>query len=145
LSNQGEVDTPIPDPRSHRDREYDALMDMMRQSANTVDALSEIVRTAVEKAQNNNTVTYKVEGIGAVGVAIGLASVVVCIVIALYVGVENTNQNSRITREFERQDAASIKSEAKVDGRLRDLEAWRGVHATKIQNLESQLQKGQGK
>jgi hypothetical protein len=90
-----------------------------------------LILNLAESVQNgtHQTVVYKHEGAGTVAI-VSAAVAVLCVLFVIGGAIV---MDGEITR-----------SEARVDGRLRDLEAWRGVHATKIQNLEN-LQKGTGK
>jgi hypothetical protein len=128
----------IEDPRTQRERETDAIYDQLRD----VGALARAVLEVVEKQQNGpvQKVIYRHEGMGAVGITCA-AICVLCLVGAIVFAIFINGQMTRMNMDMQE---AITRSEARVDGRLRDLEAWRGVHATKIQNLEN-LQKGTGK
>jgi hypothetical protein len=116
------------DARTLEQVRYDAMSDKVHDAAETVLELSKLVRELAHGG-TTNTIIHKTEGAGSVAI-VSAAIAVLCVLIVLGGAILIDGQ---ITR-----------SEARVDGRLRDLEAWRGVHATKIQNLEN-LQKGTGK
>jgi hypothetical protein len=135
---QPEQDVEIEDPRTQRERETDMIYDQLRD----VGALARAVLEVVEKQQNGpvQKVIYRHEGMGAVGIVCA-ATCILCIIGVIVLGIFINGQMTRTNMDMQE---AITRSEARVDGRLRDLEAWRGVHATKIQNLEN-LQKGTGK
>ena len=107
------------DDRRRDAQRYDAICDQ-------VIAMNELVKELVEKIPQGQTqlVTYRTEGLGAVGIICAA----ICALCVVFIVVESV-----------RQESSAVKTEARIDGRLRDLEAWRGVHSTKIQNLESKV------
>jgi hypothetical protein len=116
------------DGRTLEQVRYDAMSDKVHDAADTVLELAKLVKELAHGG-TTNTIIHKTEGAGSVAI-VSAAVAVLCVLFVIGGAIV---MDGEITR-----------SEARVDGRLRDLEAWRGVHATKIQNLEN-LQKGTGK
>ena len=112
-SNGGESDDD--DPRTEREREYDAIVDLLRQSADQVHALSDLVRTTIERGGSTQTVIHKTEGMGAVGIF--CAVVCVCCVLFVILG------------------AVMIVPE------IHDLRAWRDIHQNHISAIEAREEK----
>ena len=112
-SNGGESDDD--DPRTEREREYDAIVDLLRQSADQVHALSDLVRTTIERGGSTQTVIHKTEGMGAVGIFCA----VVCVCCVLFV----------------------ILGEVVVVPEINDLRAWRDIHQNHISAIEAREEK----
>ncbi len=116
------------DDRRRDAQRYDAVCDQVIETHAQVREMSTLVMALIENIPKGQVqeVHYKTEGMGTLGVICAA----VCALCVLFIVVESV-----------RQESNAVKMEARIDGRLRDLEAWRGVHSTKIQNLESAREK----
>jgi hypothetical protein len=127
------------DGRTLEQVRYDAMSDKVHDAADTVLELAKLVKELAHGG-TTNTIIHKTEGAGSVAI-VSAAVAVLCVLVVIggfvVLRSQMSDAETRINGEITR-------SEARTDGKLRDLEAWRGVHATKIQNLEN-LQKGTGK
>lgn len=110
------------DPRTEEQRRYDAICDQVAEATRLVRELAAII----PRAGQTQTVIHKTQGLGAAGIVCAA----ICVLCVLFVAVE-----------FNRQNTDTIKTQAVIDGRLRDLDAWRGVHSNDIAALKAKVQR----
>jgi len=114
-------DLGVDDWRSEDVRKLDLMVDQVGDLAKAVKELVERGSPA-SLAPHTQTIIHKTQGMGAWGAAAVTACFMTMLVFVVFMVVYEKDQG-------------------KIDGRLRDLDAWRGIHSTKIQALESKQEK----
>jgi len=113
-------DLGVDDWRSEDVRKLDLMVDQVGDLARSVKELVERVPPAASQAPHTQTIIHKTQGMGAWGSAAVTACFMTMLVFVVFMVVYEKDQG-------------------KIDGRLRDLDAWRGVHSNDIGALKADV------
>jgi len=122
VSSGGEEDFDAGDFRTDDQIRYDAMCEQARQVTEQARQVTELVKTLLERSPYGQaqTVIHKTQGMGAWGAAAVTACFMTMLVFVVFMVVYEKDQG-------------------KIDGRLRDLDAWRGVHSNDIGALKADV------